>query len=92
MIDIDDLKDEIEIEDVLLEAGAVMGARNGDEQAVFCPFHPNTRTPAGSVNHRKQLYTCYSCGSGGDIISLAKLHLDTEDTHEAIEWLHQEFL
>ena len=33
-----------------------------------CPFH-NERTPSFSVSPDKQLYHCFGCGAGGNVIS-----------------------
>lgn len=39
----------------------------GRERAFFCPVHPNTNTPAASVNVEKGVWVCYSCGAKGKV-------------------------
>jgi DNA primase len=43
--------------------------RAGKEWVVRCPFHDD-RTPSLSINQSKGVWHCFSCGSGGDVISL----------------------
>lgn len=52
----------------------VLGVREqpGDEWQCFCfsPEHDNRNSPSASVNVRKGLWVCYSCGRGGSVIQL----------------------
>lgn len=43
-----------------------------DEWPTFCfsPDHDNKNTPSASVNVRKGLWVCYSCGRGGSVSAL----------------------
>lgn len=47
-------------------------SRFGDEVLTLCPFHDNKTTPSCSVNMRKGLFVCYSCGEKGHISKMAK--------------------
>ena len=94
---IDELKDELSLEDVLLECGAEIDTSSGSygwrsEVPIFCPFHLNSRTSAASMNTLKQVFFCYSCGAGGSVIDAAMLHLDTQSVSEAASWLEVTFL
>lgn len=95
-------KDSVDILDVLVKAGARIGnanARHGwwdDEVSVFCPFCEDfaSRRPAGRANTTKQLYHCWACGFGGDVITIARKYLATPDDLDgkapmsvATEWL-----
>lgn len=64
-----------------------------DEVKVFCPFCEDefSKKPAGRANTTKDLYFCFNCGAGGDIIKLAKVYLETTSLPEALEWLEVEF-
>ena len=40
----------------------------GFNQVGRCPFHDD-KSPSFSVTEDKQLYHCFGCGEGGDVIS-----------------------
>ena len=42
--------------------------KSGANWSGLCPFH-NERTPSFSVHEQKQVYHCYGCKEGGDIVS-----------------------
>ena len=89
---IDELKERVSIEEVLIECGArVQTQAWGSDLPVWCPFHLNQDTPAGSVNLTKGLYHCFGCGAGGSVIDLALLHLSTTSIKEACDWLEETF-
>lgn len=94
MLDIDELKEEIDLEEVLVEIGAIFpgGAYGAVERPFLCPFHHNTDTPAASYNPLKQLFNCFNCGASGSVIDAAMLHLATNDMQEARRWLEELFI
>ena len=54
-----------------------------------CPFH-DERSPSFSVNADLNLYHCFGCGQGGDVVTFVR---ETEglDFVGAIEWLAERF-
>ena len=46
--------------------------RKGREYVGLCPFHDDHR-PSLSVSPRKQIFKCWSCGAGGDVIKFVQL-------------------
>ena len=100
MMDLEDLKAEVSIEDVLIEAGAEFesGGQYGwrSEVPFKCPFHYNVNTPSAEMNTMKGVFFCFSCGAGGSVIDAALLHLELTNTSEnikvAAQWLEDEFL
>jgi len=60
------IKDSINITDVVGEH--VVLKSSGSNATGLCPFH-SERTPSFSVSSKKQLYHCYGCKAGGDVIS-----------------------
>ena len=54
-----------------------------------CPFH-DERSPSFSVNSDLNLYHCFGCGKGGDVVTFVR---ETEgvDFVGAIEWLAERF-
>src|SRR5579862_5229789 len=51
----------------------------------LCPFHEE-RTPSFNVTPGKELYHCFSCGKGGDVIKFV-MELERLEFSEAIERL-----
>jgi DNA primase len=51
----------------------------------LCPFH-NERTPSFSVNAEKQIFHCFGCGAGGNVISFV-MRIENYDFTEAIKAL-----
>jgi hypothetical protein len=41
----------------------------GSKKLVFCPFHKD-EVPSLSINHQKNLWKCFGCGKGGNVIQL----------------------
>ncbi|QQN55966.1 DNA primase [Anaerococcus obesiensis] len=42
--------------------------KSGNSYKGLCPFH-NEKTPSFTVDDRKQLFHCFGCGEGGDVVS-----------------------
>ena len=59
------LKDTVNITDVISDY--VVLKRRGQNQLGLCPFHQD-KSPSFSINESKQLYHCFGCGVGGDVI------------------------
>jgi DNA primase len=47
--------------------------KNGKSYFGLCPFHDDTN-PSLSVNPTKNLWQCFGCGAGGDVIRFVELH------------------
>ena len=59
--------------------------KSGANYSGLCPFH-SERTPSFSVSEGKQLYHCYGCKKGGDIITFM-MEIHGIDFPEAVEEL-----
>ena len=55
----------------------------------MCPFH-NDHTPSLHLNATKNIYKCFSCGQGGDVIGLVSKMKNIEYV-DACQWLMNEF-
>jgi DNA primase len=65
---IDEIKDRIDIVEVIGES--VKLRKSGKNFSGFCPFHPNTRTPAFAVFPDSGTWRCFgACNEGGDVFS-----------------------
>lgn len=61
-----DIKHAADIVEIVSES--VMLKKAGRNYLGLCPFH-SEKTPSFSVNAEKQIYHCFGCGVGGDVIS-----------------------
>lgn len=69
MTDIQEIKNRLDIVDVVTDYGVQM-RKSGRNYAGFCPFHPNTRTPAFFIFPESQTWRCFgACAEGGDVFS-----------------------
>ncbi len=70
MIDRDDLKRQIQdATDLISLIGEQLTLRpKGKEFVGLCPFHDD-HNPSMFVSPQKQIYKCFTCGSGGDVFS-----------------------
>jgi len=65
---IDEIRDRIDIVEIVSET--VKLRRSGKNYTGFCPFHPNTRTPAFVVFPETGTWRCFgACNEGGDVFS-----------------------
>lgn len=61
--------------------------RSGSSYMCRCPFHTE-KTPSCSFSEEKQLFHCFGCGVGGDVITFVKL-IENLDYMEAVKFLAQ---
>lgn len=83
----DDLIEEIrsrnDIVDVI--SGYVRLQKKGGTYFGLCPFH-NEKTPSFSVSPGKQMYYCFGCGAGGNVITFI-MQYENYTFHEALKLL-----
>ncbi len=61
--------------------------KKGSNYMGLCPFH-NERTPSFSVSQGKQMYYCFGCGAGGNVITFL-MQYENDTFQEALETLAQ---
>jgi DNA primase len=84
---IDEIRDRIDIVDVVSET--VKLRKSGKNHIGFCPFHPNTRTPAFVVFPETGTWRCFgACNEGGDVFSFL-MKKEGWDFPEALRYLAQ---
>ena len=64
--------------------------KKGSSYFGLCPFH-SEKTGSFSVTPSKQMYYCFGCGKGGDIISFVQ-ELKGFDFVEAVKFLLKKYL
>ena len=79
-----ELADRNDIVDVVSEY-VRLGKRSGANLFGLCPFH-NEKTPSFSVSPSKQIYHCFGCGKGGDVIGFIR-EIEGLTYPEAVEFL-----
>jgi DNA primase len=85
MTAIDEIKARIDIVDLVSET--VDLRRSGRNYTGFCPFHPNTRTPAFAVWPDTGTWRCFGeCNDGGDIFKFV-MKKEGWDFPEALRYL-----
>jgi len=62
---LEDIKERIDIVDFI--SGYVQLKKSGQNWKGVCPFHTE-KTPSFMVSQAKQIYHCFGCGAGGDVI------------------------
>ena len=83
MIDIDRLKDSLNIVDVI--NSLVPLKKTGKNHQACCPFHADN-TPSFTVDEGKQFYHCFGCGAGGDVVKFIQDYFNL-DFIEAAKFL-----
>ncbi|MCH5266783.1 MAG: DNA primase [Lachnospiraceae bacterium] len=59
--------------------------RSGSGYVGLCPFH-NEKTPSFSVNPARQMYKCFGCGVGGNVLTFV-MEYENYTFPEAMEYL-----
>ena len=80
---IDEIIEKNDIGDVISEY--VKLERKGSGYTGLCPFH-NEKTPSFSVHEGKQIFKCFGCGKGGNVLNFIML-AENLNYPEALEFL-----
>jgi DNA primase len=75
-----------QIKRVLAGSGVTIEKEAESEYIVFCPFHPNHRTPAGEINKYTGLFFCFSCSKTADLIELV-MHFSNRTYFESVRFI-----
>lgn len=66
-------------------SGYVKMQKRGSNYFGLCPFH-NEKSPSFSVSPDKQMYYCFGCGAGGNVITFV-MEYENYSFQEALEYL-----
>ncbi len=81
--EVEELKSRADIHSVI--SNYVKLKKTGKNYTGLCPFHKE-KTPSFTVDTSKQLYHCFGCGAGGDVINFIE-KIENLDFVEAVEFL-----
>lgn len=85
---IDEIKDKVNIVDLVGEMGSVKLRRSGKNYVGFCPFHANSRTGSLIVFPDTGTWHCFgACNEGGTVIDWVLKQNPAWDVKEAIKEL-----
>jgi DNA primase len=83
MNEVDEIKERINIVDLVGQYLTLQKA--GSSFKAPCPFHQE-KTPSFMVNPERQMYKCFGCGEGGDVIAFV-MKMENLNFPEALEML-----
>ncbi len=84
---VDEIRDRIDIVEIVSET--VKLRKSGKNYTGFCPFHPNTRTPAFVIFPETATWRCFgACNEGGDVFSFL-MKKEGWDFSETLRYLAQ---
>ena len=63
---IEEIRQKNDIVDII--SGYVGLQKKGSNYVCCCPFH-SEKTPSFSVNRNRQIYKCFGCGEGGNVVT-----------------------
>lgn len=80
---IDEVKNRCDIVNIISQY--INLKNSGSNYSGLCPFH-NEKTGSFHVNQKKQIYKCFGCGEGGDVINFV-MKIENLDFIEAVKLL-----
>jgi DNA primase len=83
--DIAAVRERSPIADVVSDYGVTLQPAGGGHLKGLCPFH-DEKTPSFNVTPGKELYHCFSCGEGGDVLKFV-MRYESLQFGEAVERL-----
>ncbi len=81
---IDEIRHRSDIVEVISECGIPLRPAGRDYKAL-CPFH-DEKTPSFTVSVAKQIFYCFGCQTGGNVISFVQKH-EAKSFIETLTWL-----
>lgn len=77
---------EEQIKRVLAGAGIAIQGEVDTDYLIYCPFHPNNRTPAGEIDKNNGTFFCFSCHHVASLVEVI-MHTTSRTYFEAIRFV-----
>ena len=71
--EIERIKQSVDLAAIIQSCGVDL-KKSGKSYKGFCPFHEDTKSPSLSVTPAENLWQCFGCGAGGDVIDFIRKH------------------
>lgn len=72
---------------VIVGAGITVENELDSDYIIFCPFHNNSRTPAGEIHKSNGLFFCFSCQKTANLVELV-MHTSSRTYFEAARFIN----
>lgn len=79
---------EEQVERVLTGLGIEPASQTESNFMIFCPFHNNSRTAAGTVSKEKGLFFCFGCQTSKDLVEFV-MSISNRSYFESVRYIKQ---
>lgn len=76
-----------QVKRVIVGAGITVENEVDSDYIIFCPFHNNSRTPAGEIHKSNGLFFCFSCQKTANLVELV-MHMSSRTYFEAARFIN----
>ena len=84
----DEIYTEEQVERVLNGIGIEVPSKTESNFMIFCPFHNNNRTPAGTISKEKGLFFCFGCQTSKNLTEFV-MAISNRTYFEAVRFIKQ---
>lgn len=83
-----DIYTDDQVERVLNGLGIETASQTESNFMIFCPFHNNSRTPAGTVSKEKGLFFCFGCQTSKNLVEFV-MAVSNRSYFESVRYIKQ---
>jgi len=84
----DELYTEEQVERVINGVGIEIASQTESNFMIFCPFHNNSRTPAGTISKEKGLFFCFGCQTSKTLVDFV-MSVSNRTYFESVRYIKQ---
>jgi len=75
-----------QVKRILIGSGVTIESEIDSDYIIFCPYHNNSRSPAGEVDKFKGTFFCFSCHKVADLTQFI-MHMTSRTYFEAVRFI-----